>query len=107
MHIIKCGKGSRTSQTWCACMDLDVELPRLTPVCLPPPAVMPKDRYRLMKAYMPTVGTRGLDMMFRTCTIQVRAAGGVPVGAHGVARKDLMYQACMQSKQGVCLRFRA
>jgi glutamate--cysteine ligase len=32
---------------------------------------MPKDRYRLMKAYMPTVGTRGLDMMFRTCTIQV------------------------------------
>lgn len=26
---------------------------------------------RLMKAYMPTVGTRGLDMMFRTCTIQV------------------------------------
>ncbi|KAF6263857.1 gamma-glutamylcysteine synthetase [Scenedesmus sp. NREL 46B-D3] len=33
--------------------------------------VMPKDRYRLMKSYMPTVGTRGLDMMFRTCTIQV------------------------------------
>jgi hypothetical protein len=33
--------------------------------------VMPKDRYRLMKAYMPTVGKRGLDMMFRTCTIQV------------------------------------
>ncbi|KAF8066224.1 GSH1-1 [Scenedesmus sp. PABB004] len=33
--------------------------------------VMPKDRYRLMKSYMPTVGSRGLDMMFRTCTIQV------------------------------------
>eukprot|EP00882_Tetradesmus_deserticola_P003417 GHRQ01003613.1.p1 GENE.GHRQ01003613.1~~GHRQ01003613.1.p1 ORF type:complete len:491 (+),score=78.50 GHRQ01003613.1:97-1569(+) len=33
--------------------------------------IMPKDRYRLMKSYMPTVGTRGLDMMFRTCTIQV------------------------------------
>ena len=33
--------------------------------------VMPKGRYRVMKAYMPTVGTRGLDMMFRTCTIQV------------------------------------
>lgn len=33
--------------------------------------VMPKDRYRLMKSYMPTVGTRGLDMMFRTCTVQV------------------------------------
>ena len=24
-----------------------------------------------MKAYMPTVGTMGLDMMFRTCTVQV------------------------------------
>ena len=33
--------------------------------------VMPKGRYKVMKAYMPTVGTRGLDMMFRTCTIQV------------------------------------
>ena len=33
--------------------------------------VMPKGRYGLMKAYMPTVGTMGLDMMFRTCTVQV------------------------------------
>jgi glutamate--cysteine ligase len=33
--------------------------------------VMPKGRYQIMKAYMPTVGSRGLDMMFRTCTIQV------------------------------------
>mmetsp|Transcript_9118 Transcript_9118/g.30396 ORF Transcript_9118/g.30396 Transcript_9118/m.30396 type:complete len:493 (+) Transcript_9118:118-1596(+) len=33
--------------------------------------VMPKGRYKVMKKYMPTVGTRGLDMMFRTCTIQV------------------------------------
>mmetsp|Transcript_739 Transcript_739/g.2249 ORF Transcript_739/g.2249 Transcript_739/m.2249 type:complete len:319 (+) Transcript_739:240-1196(+) len=33
--------------------------------------VMPKGRYKLMKAYMPTVGTMGLDMMFRSCTVQV------------------------------------
>lgn len=33
--------------------------------------VMPKGRYKIMKAYMPTRGNRGLDMMFRTCTIQV------------------------------------
>eukprot|EP00195_Chlamydomonas_chlamydogama_P012078 CAMPEP_0202896458 /NCGR_PEP_ID=MMETSP1392-20130828/5462_1 /ASSEMBLY_ACC=CAM_ASM_000868 /TAXON_ID=225041 /ORGANISM="Chlamydomonas chlamydogama, Strain SAG 11-48b" /LENGTH=492 /DNA_ID=CAMNT_0049581827 /DNA_START=127 /DNA_END=1605 /DNA_ORIENTATION=- len=33
--------------------------------------IMPKDRYNLMKAYMPTVGSMGLDMMFRTCTVQV------------------------------------
>ena len=31
---------------------------------------MPKSRYRIMARYMPKVGTRGLDMMFRTCTVQ-------------------------------------
>ena len=31
---------------------------------------MPKGRYRIMAAYMPKVGTRGLDMMFRTATVQ-------------------------------------
>ncbi|CAN1501384.1 GshA Gamma-glutamylcysteine synthetase [Rhabdaerophilaceae bacterium] len=33
--------------------------------------VMPKSRYVIMKGYMPKVGTRGLDMMFRTSTVQV------------------------------------
>jgi glutamate--cysteine ligase len=33
--------------------------------------VMPKGRYKIMSNYMPKVGTRGLDMMFRTCTVQV------------------------------------
>jgi len=33
--------------------------------------VMPKGRYGIMKRYMPTRGTKGLDMMFRTCTVQV------------------------------------
>ena len=31
---------------------------------------MPKQRYDVMRAYMPTVGTRGLDMMVRTATVQ-------------------------------------
>lgn len=31
---------------------------------------MPKGRYKVMGGYMPKVGTRGLDMMTRTCTIQ-------------------------------------
>ena len=31
---------------------------------------MPKSRYRIMSAYMPKVGTRGLDMMYRTATAQ-------------------------------------
>ena len=34
-------------------------------------SVMPKARYGIMRAYMPKRGNLGLDMMFRTCTIQV------------------------------------
>ena len=33
--------------------------------------VMPKARYEIMRNYMPKVGTMGLDMMLRTCTVQV------------------------------------
>src|SRR3712207_3013933 len=33
--------------------------------------VMPKDRYRIMTNYMPKVGSLGLDMMYRTSTVQV------------------------------------
>ena len=32
---------------------------------------MPKSRYDIMTRYMPKVGTKGLDMMYRTSTIQV------------------------------------
>jgi glutamate--cysteine ligase len=32
---------------------------------------MPKQRYAIMQAYMPKVGALGLDMMFRTATVQV------------------------------------
>ncbi len=32
---------------------------------------MPKGRYKIMRDYMPKVGTLGLDMMTRTCTVQV------------------------------------
>ena len=32
---------------------------------------MPKGRYRIMRDYMPKVGALGLDMMTRTCTVQV------------------------------------
>nr|WP_276604119.1 glutamate-cysteine ligase family protein [Nannocystis pusilla] len=31
---------------------------------------MPKPRYAVMRAYLPTRGQRGLDMMLRTCTVQ-------------------------------------
>jgi glutamate--cysteine ligase len=32
---------------------------------------MPKGRYAIMRRYMPTKGKLGLDMMLRTCTVQV------------------------------------
>lgn len=32
---------------------------------------MPKGRYMIMRNYMPRVGRMGLDMMLRTCTVQV------------------------------------
>ncbi len=32
---------------------------------------VPKLRYKIMRAYMPRMGQQGLDMMHRTCTIQV------------------------------------
>src|SRR5215468_9305975 len=32
--------------------------------------MMPKGRYKIMTAYMPKVGKLGLDMMYRTCTVQ-------------------------------------
>lgn len=31
---------------------------------------MPKGRYRVMRAFLPTRGSKGLDMMLRTCTVQ-------------------------------------
>ena len=34
-------------------------------------AWMPKGRYQIMRKYMPTRGQLGLDMMIRTCTVQV------------------------------------
>lgn len=33
--------------------------------------LMPKERYRIMMRYMPRKGRHGLDMMFRTATVQV------------------------------------
>ena len=45
---------------------------------------MPKERYALMRSYMPTRGTQGLDMMTRTATIQVNLDYG---SEHDMIRK--------------------
>ena len=51
--------------------------------------IMPKSRYKIMTRYMPMVGTRGLDMMYRTCTVQVNL--------------DFATEADMVKKLRVCL----
>ena len=38
--------------------------------------MMPKGRYAIMRRYMPTVGGYGLEMMFRTCTVQTNVDFG-------------------------------
>jgi len=40
---------------------------------------MPKGRYAIMRRYMPLVGSMGLDMMTRTCTVQVRVIMSRPI----------------------------
>lgn len=52
--------------------------------------VMPKSRYEIMTRYMPKVGTRGHDMMYRTSTIQVNL--------------DFNSEACMRKKLQTSLK---
>ncbi len=51
--------------------------------------MMPKGRYRIMTKYMPKVGSLGLDMMYRTCTVQTNL--------------DFASEADMVKKLRVCL----
>jgi glutamate--cysteine ligase len=61
-------------QVRAACQDLDMGFaplgfhPLATRAAMP---WMPKGRYAIMRRYMPLVGSMGLDMMTRTCTVQV------------------------------------
>ncbi len=61
-------------QVRAACEGLDMGFaplgfhPQATRAAMP---WMPKGRYAIMQRYMPLVGSLGLDMMTRTCTVQV------------------------------------
>jgi glutamate--cysteine ligase len=61
-------------QVHAACADLDMGFaglgfhPTGSRAAMP---WMPKGRYAIMQRYMPLVGSMGLDMMTRTCTVQV------------------------------------
>ena len=53
---------------------------------------MPKGRYAIMRRYMPTVGQLGLDMMTRTCTVQVNLDYGPEADMARKLRLSLLLQ---------------
>ncbi|THD58828.1 glutamate--cysteine ligase [Phenylobacterium sp.] len=54
--------------------------------------VMPKGRYKIMREYMPKVGGLGLDMMFRTCTVQANLDFGSEADMAAKFRTSLALQ---------------
>jgi glutamate--cysteine ligase len=54
--------------------------------------VMPKGRYKIMRQYMPKVGGLGLDMMFRTCTVQANLDFGSEADMTAKFRASLALQ---------------
>src|SRR6185369_13353551 len=54
--------------------------------------VMPKGRYKIMREYMPKVGGMGLDMMFRTCTVQANLDFGSEADVLAKFRASLALQ---------------
>jgi glutamate--cysteine ligase len=54
--------------------------------------VMPKGRYKIMRTYMPKVGRLGLDMMFRTCTVQANLDFGSEADMAAKFRTSLALQ---------------
>ncbi len=53
---------------------------------------MPKRRYEIMRDYMPRVGSMGLDMMLRTCTVQANLDFGDEADMVGKLRLSLALQ---------------
>ncbi len=74
LHATQQELQTHLEQTRAACADLDLGF---APLGFHPLARrdampwMPKGRYAIMRRYMPLVGSLGLDMMTRTCTVQV------------------------------------
>jgi glutamate--cysteine ligase len=74
LHATKQELDVHFEQVRMACADLDMGF---APLGFHPLAArtempwMPKGRYAIMRRYMPLVGSMGLDMMTRTCTVQV------------------------------------
>jgi glutamate--cysteine ligase len=74
LHDTKQEFDEHFDQVRAACLGLDMGFAPLGFHPLAPRAAMPwmpKGRYAIMQRYMPLVGSMGLDMMTRTCTVQV------------------------------------
>lgn len=54
--------------------------------------MMPKDRYQIMKAYMPKVGGLGHQMMFRSCTVQTNLDFGSEADMRAKFRASMALQ---------------
>lgn len=54
--------------------------------------IMPKGRYKIMRAYMPKVGRLGREMMFRTCTVQTN----LDYGSEADMRKKMRVSLALQ-----------
>ncbi|CAN5434275.1 glutamate--cysteine ligase [soil metagenome] len=54
--------------------------------------IMPKGRYETMRRHMPRVGSMGLDMMLRTCTVQVNLDYQSEAGMAKMFRTSLALQ---------------
>jgi glutamate--cysteine ligase len=54
--------------------------------------MMPKGRYKIMREYMPKRGTLGLDMMFRSCTVQANLDYGSEADMVRKMRVSLAFQ---------------
>jgi glutamate--cysteine ligase len=54
--------------------------------------IMPKGRYKIMRAYMPKVGRLGLQMMFRSCTVQ----SNLDFGSEADMRKKMRVSLALQ-----------
>src|ERR1700734_3265333 len=78
---------------------------------------MPKGRYKIMTAYMPKVGKLGLDMMYRTCTVQTNLDFSsesdmvkklrVSIALQPIATALFAYSPCTEGKPNGFLSYRA
>ncbi|HBK08236.1 MAG TPA: glutamate--cysteine ligase [Acetobacteraceae bacterium] len=95
LHETKAELDEHFRQVRAACEGLDLGFaplgfhPVATRAAMP---WMPKGRYAIMQRYMPLVGSMGLDMMTRTCTVQVNLDFASEADMRRMLRVSLLLQ---------------